>query len=93
MLDIASSAVSCQPWPSLMLRWYCLTPAERLAQLERAGGVVRVVRRARDLAVGARLRCAFVTRSLMRLRSASVLRWVMPVVMRMPSAAPPGRCG
>ena len=78
----AISALSCQPCASWMLRWYCL-----VASIEVRSDIARdVLYGSSDGRVISLLEEIFwwtlLSRSLTRLRSARMLRWVMPVVMR-----------
>ena len=66
-----------------MLRWYCLTPASEPRSLSARAALYGSSEGRWISRLELALRWASVTRSEMRLRSDSVLRWTMPVVMRM----------
>jgi hypothetical protein len=78
----AISALSCQPWASWMLRWYCL-----VASIEVRSAIAReTLYGSSDGRVSSLLEETFCwilfSRSLTRLRSDRMLRCVIPVVMR-----------
>jgi hypothetical protein len=93
MSSSAISCVSCQPIASLMLRWYCCVDAIDVRRaIARA-----VLNGSSDGRVISLLEEIFpwtlVSRSLTRLRSDRMLRWVMPVVMRVLITGRPFRSG